>query len=161
YFIKLTDVHFCLLSEENLHDFDFNLQKKFSKDEEDDDDIGGEYTVNQIQHDKADFKALKGFELNLSEPINTKLNLAPGFPSATSIESCHHQSFFTCHKNELQKITKCHEHTTIASELESFILKYLKENDCSFQISSSIEFDHLISLSHALQIEKELLDSFE
>ncbi|CAG8772327.1 34996_t:CDS:2, partial [Racocetra persica] len=167
YFTKLTDVHFCLLSKEELMTFDFNLRKKsLNKDKEeeddgDDDDIDSEYAVNEIQQDKTDFNIFKGFELNLPESINTNLTLPSSFPSTISIESCHHQSFLTCHINEPSEISKSYEHPIKSSELQPFISNYLYDNDSSIQISQSIEFNSLISLAKILQIEKELLDSFE
>ncbi|CAG8745959.1 29434_t:CDS:10, partial [Gigaspora margarita] len=162
YFTKLTDVHFCLLSEGDLKTFDFNFRKKSSNEVEDsdDEDIVSELVVQEIEQDRTDFKILEGFELNLSELINTKLTLPPSFPFAMSIESCYHQSFLTCHLSESQEMTEPQELSHTASELQSLILTYLQK-DYSLHISQSIGFDGLINLAHTLEVGKELLESFE
>ncbi|KAF0504096.1 hypothetical protein F8M41_019632 [Gigaspora margarita] len=165
YFTKLTDVHFCLLNEEDLKTFDFNLRKKSSNEDEDDEDedIDTEYTVKQVQQDRTDFNILKGFELNLprsKKVINTKLTLPPSFPSAMSIESCHHQSFITCHINEPQEISEYDEHTDTFSGLQYFISEYLNRQDYSLQISSLIEIEDLFNLAYILQVEEELPVSY-
>ncbi|CAG8464426.1 13684_t:CDS:10 [Dentiscutata erythropus] len=94
---------------------------------------------------------------------NTELTLPPSFPSAMSIESCHHQSFLTCHINEPQEISECYERTDTDSGLQYSISEYLNRQDYSLQISSSIGIDELFDLAYILQIEIEekLLTSYE
>ncbi|CAG8505503.1 11510_t:CDS:10 [Funneliformis caledonium] len=96
YLTKVTEHQLCLMSDEDLKSFDWNL---YNTDVDYDDDKGfHEFEVSKSQEEQDDFKIYPGFKMNLSDKIkseiqNTQEDGVPLHPIV--IESATNQSFVT------------------------------------------------------------------
>ncbi|CAG8695303.1 16008_t:CDS:10, partial [Funneliformis mosseae] len=96
YLTKVTEHQLCLMSDEDLESFDWNL---YNTEVDSDDDKGiHEFEVKKSQEVQDDFKICPGFKVNLSDKIkseiqNTQEDGVPLHPIV--IESAKNQSFVT------------------------------------------------------------------
>ncbi|CAI2197244.1 1848_t:CDS:2, partial [Funneliformis geosporum] len=71
YLTKVTDHQLCLMSEDDLERFDWNLYN--NDDDSDDDKEFHEFEIKKSQEEQEDFKIYSGFKVNLTDKIKAEI----------------------------------------------------------------------------------------
>ncbi|CAG8744012.1 4372_t:CDS:2, partial [Funneliformis mosseae] len=161
YLTKVTEHQLCLMSDEDLKSFDWNL---YNTDVDyDDDKAFHEFEVSKSQEEQDDFKIYPGFKVNLSDKIkseiqNTQEDGVPLHPIV--IESATNQSFVT------RRLIKETIHPQVfhlwlyisefSQELQSRLQGRRLYIDRKTMDMNSLE----ILIIHGLKMEDELLEPF-
>ncbi|CAG8652939.1 13591_t:CDS:2, partial [Acaulospora morrowiae] len=158
YLTKLTNVNFCLMNAQDLMNFDFELNSKYIEEEDDDDQVCGEYKVEERKQEEEDFKFTDGFKINFDNRNSKGESSLPlSFPPAMPIESYNNQSFITCRMTKPEESSK--EYTLNGNANQGKFINQLK--NYTLRINSSVTMDELINLAEVLSIGSQLVKTYK
>ncbi|CAG8634848.1 3170_t:CDS:10, partial [Funneliformis caledonium] len=162
YLTKVTEHQLCLMSDEDLESFDWNL---YNTDVDSDDDKGFcEFEVKKSQEVQEDFKIYPGFKVDLSDKIKTEIQNTheDGVPlHPIVVESATNQSFVTRRLIRETSILQNFYLRAYGSELSQELQSRLQGRRLYIDRGSMTMKSLEILIIHGLKMEDELLKPFQ